>query len=102
MRMKMGDLSVGNARGWGVWGGRLLGRWRPVVTQTPANQFSIRILLFAYLPSNLLFYFSLTRLTYITTVITTVVDRSPLLSRAGNCRAEIVTDGALFTSPQRI
>ena len=98
MRLKIRDLSVDTPAAGGVWVGRLLGRWRPVVTQTPANQFSIRILLFAYLPSNLFFYFSITRLTY----ITTVVDRSPLLSRAGNCRAEIVTDGALFTSPQRI
>ena len=69
VRMKIGDLSVDTPAAGGVWGGRLLGRWRPVVTQTPANQ----LFLFAYFQSNLLFYFSnlsltsLTRLIYITT-----------------------------------
>jgi len=41
MRTKIGDLSADNARGGGVRGGRLLGRWRPAQSQTPANQFFI-------------------------------------------------------------
>ena len=89
MRMKIGDLSADNARGRGGFGAGVY--WGVGVQHShkrpPINYFS----------SNLLVYFSnlchthkcyiysvlsLTRLTY----ITTVVDRSPLLSRAGNSR----------------
>ena len=73
MRIKIGDLSVDTPAAGGVWGGRLLGRWRPAVTQTPANQ----LFLYTHI-SPLIYYsislilhlfrlFSLTRLTYITT-----------------------------------
>jgi len=88
MRTKIGDLSADNARGGGVragvyWGaGVQHSHKRPPINYFPSNllvyfsNLSLTSIPFYY------YYFSLTRLTY----ITTVVDRSPLLSRGRNCR----------------
>ena len=71
MRMKIGDLSVGNARGWGGLG-RAFTRALASSSHTNARQ-SILYSPHHILSFNLLFYFSnlsltsLTRLIYITT-----------------------------------
>ena len=48
MRMIIGDLSVGNARGWGGFGAGVYSGAgvQHAVTQTPANQFSIPRIIF--------------------------------------------------------